>query len=685
MQKSQLFKRFFSYLFTKEREEGHSYPMTPEERKNLALQRLSEGELALLQENLSGLSMFEAASNLDPNNPLIWYRQGLAFVEYSMKEGREQSLSLANKCFKAAVTLDSTFFDAWVAWGDALLELGEFHEEHHYFLEAKEKYQKAISLIDQQPKELLAQLYWDYALVWMAIANHSGEAIDLRFALQAFQTSLEHQGMLSHEFLSDYGNAYLQLALLLNEASFYHQAIEYFRHSVLIQPLFLAGWTLMAEAFSQLYLNSADERFCAQGCEAYAKASHIAPQDADIYLSWGQLLTESGRLNKHLKQLQAAKEKGAQAFRLRPKDPHILAQWVEATALLGMFSSRLDLLIEAEERIMRASESFADDPVIWHAYGVALTALGRYYGDAEYYEMAIEKFQFGLSLDRSDAELWHQIALTHQYLAELEGDLDLLERATRFFTKAMDLKPACAGLMLDAANALFFLSEYEGYTSFLQEALSLYELILQQNQESILYHPDWLFQYARALSWLAELSEDESHYVKALDAFTHVLLIDPDFPGVSFRMGLVCAELGHTSEESGWYQRAVGYFRLAAKQDKENEQLWLEWGIVLVHLAQLSDPASDEARQYYIDAEQKMLLAGQLGNSTAYYHLAGFHSLLHHVEPAMQFLQKALEHRFLPPIDEIIEDEWLENIRATDAFAQFIAAIEAKQHQLREE
>ncbi len=681
MQTARAFKRLFAHLFHKKKSDS---TLTDQQKKELTLHYLSQAELALLKENPEAFSLFEAASQLDAENPHVWYRQGLALVEYGLKEGHERALSFASKCFKTATSLDPQFFDAWVAWGDAFWELGNFHEEHHFFLEAKEKYQQALTLSSGQPSDALAQVHWNYGLVWLALARHSGEAIDVRFAIQAFQASLSHQGMPTAEFLTDYGNAYFQLGLLLNDSQFYLQAIDYFRHATHLQPLFCDGWDSMANAFSQLYLNTADERWRAQASEAFAKAVQISPKDSSLWLSWGQLMMEAGRLNKNPKQLQSAREKCLHAYRLQPKDATILAQWIESTALLGAQTSRLDLLIEAEERITHAVAGGADDPSLWYAYGTVFSALGRYYLDPEYYEMAIERLQTGLSLDRSDAELWHQLALAHQQCAELTGDLDLLERATRFFMRAMDLKPSCAALTFDAANALFLLSEYEGYAPCLQQALILYETILQQNSNSLLYRPEWLFQYACALDWLGEVTDDAAHNSAALEIFSQVLLLDPDFPGIYLRMGLASVQVGNDNDSVQWYQRAVHYFLLAARQDREDQNLWLEWGLALIHLANYSTETS-EAEAFYCDAEKKILMAGRLGNPHAYYHLAGLYSLLDRTELAMQFIEKAFHLRFLPSIDEMLEDEWLDNLRSTDVFVQFLSAIESKQHQLREE
>jgi hypothetical protein len=82
--------------------------------------------------------------------------------------------------------------------------------------------------------------------------------------------------------------------------------------------------------------------------------------------------------------------------------------------------------------------------------------------------------------------------------------------------------------------------------------------------------------------------------------------------------------------------------------------------------------------QLYLDAEQKIVRAGQLGNAAAHYQLACLYSILGRVDEAMLLIRQALAARALPPLEEILEDEWLETLRQTPPFAQFVAELEAK-------
>lgn len=683
-------RRIFARFFPKRYITAYSDPkpqnelaaLTPEQKQEKALHYLARGELSLLQGNLTSLSCFETAAQLDPDNPWIWYRQGLAFFEYGSEEGKEKSLLLASKYFKIATQLNPLFFEAYVAWGNTLLQLGRFHVEHHFLIEAKEKYQKALELAEGRPQEDLAELYWDFGIVWSEISQHSGEAHDLSLAIECFAKAKEL--LFVPELLNDCGKAYLEMGMLINDSRLYHQAIDYLSKAVQASPQYVDSWTALAESYSQLYINTMDERYVAKASDAFSNAIKINPSDAEIWLSWAQILAESGRLCSDPKAIHSSIEKCARAAALDPKNPLAIAQWVESLSHLGALSSRFDLLIEAESKILKATDHFPDDPDLWLAYGTCMIGFGGYYEDPEYYEMAIEKLQWGLSIDRSSAEHWHALGIAHMLYARLVEGEDLIERACRFLTRSLDIKPACPSLIFDTACAYLQLSRTVEDLPSLETAIGFFESLLQNYKESILYHPEWLFHYAAALEWLGNFSHEETHYAKAIEIFSHVLLLHPDFPAIHEHLANCYLELGHIALDPEFYKKAIQFFRTASLHDEENDQVWLDWGLCLIYLAHHTiEP--DFMQQLYWDAEQKINRAGQLGNPSAYYSLASLYSILGRSTEAVQFLQKSLDAKVLPSLDEIAEDEWLDNLRSNSSFIQFITALEARLHQTREE
>lgn len=679
-----IFSRFFprKYMAKEEPTASQWSVLNQDQKKDLAFSKLIQGEFALLQGNLAALPLFEAAASLEPKNPQIWYRQGLAFFEYGSEKGKEKALLLASKYFKFATQFDPSFFEAFVAWGNTLLQLGKHHEEHHYLLDAKEKYKQAIALSANVSPDILAELYWDFGAVCMEIAAHSGEAVDIRSAIDALASSYKLQKKHSAEFLLTCGKAHLEMGLLINDSRYFFHAIQYFVQGVQIAPNYCDGWICLGEVYSQLYVNTMDDRYTTKASHCYGQAVKLSPNNADTWLAWAQILGETGRLNQDIRYLRHSIENCARAFLLDPKNPSITAQWVESLSWLGMTSGRLDLLNEAEQKIIKATDT-TDDPDLWHAYGVCQLCFGKYYEDGEYYDHAIEKLQYALSIDRTSAEHWHTLALVHKYYADLTDHEDLLTRANRFYARAIDLKPGVPSIVFDAACSLLHFSELTKDLASLQKAILHFESLLQSHKEVLLHHPEWLVEYATSIEWLADFTQDESHYSRALEVFSHVLLIDPDFPNVHHHIADCNMSLGHHTGESEFFKRALPFYRLAARLDEENDLIWLDWGVCLIHLAEHSEDR-ELASAFYADAEQKIALAGRLGNANAYYHLACLYSLTNKTDDAMNLIRQSLALRALPPIEEMLEDEWLEHVRKTESFTQFISDLEAK-FQAREE
>ncbi|NGX56031.1 MAG: hypothetical protein K1060chlam5_00265 [Candidatus Anoxychlamydiales bacterium] len=657
--------------------------LSPDEKKKLANDLLAQGEDLLSKEDLNAIKLFNEACQLDPENPFVWYRQGLAFLKYSSVESQSKALHLASKNFKIASSLDPEVFDFWISWANVLLLLGTNNDEYSYFLEAKKKYKHAISISENQSKKTMGKLYWDYALVLINISTHSGEAIDLKKAIELLLISHNLQTELSSAFLYDLGDAYLKMGLLINETNMYLQAISYFKKSLEKSTKNLDAWIALADAYTQLYINTLDEVYFKKANEYFEAAIEINPLDPNIWLEWAHLLGESGKINKDPKKLRASIEKCIRANRKAKNLPSIIGQWSESLALLGASTNRLDLILDAESKIVSATDQNPQESSLWHAYGICMVALGIYYNDIDYDYFAIEKFQNGLSVDRTDAELWYETANAHAKIGRDQEHSDMLERAVKFYQKAIDLKPACPILLFDYAKALTHLGEITSNEKTLKEAIVKYETALALQKNAILQHPDWLFYFGVALDLLGDLTEKESYYKKAIEIFNSVLLVEPDFPKIHYRLSLCFSHLLETETKLEYLQRANTSFNLAIKQDPEDDEVWLEWGLMLISFAN-ENLSFSEKNDYLLNAEQKISKSGSLGNPHAYYHLACLYSLTNRFDEAMELLNKANKLDVLPPIDEILEDEWLENLRSQEMFTEFLYNLEGQDNKVEE-
>jgi len=655
--------------------DDHLAYCSADNRAGLATYFLAQGELRLLKGDLAGLDDFEKATELDPCNPELFYRQGLALFEYGSEEGKEKALLLAGKKFKTAVNLCPEYFDAWQAWGISLSLLGMTYDEHHYFLEAEEKLKKAISFASAKSKDILSELQWDYGVVWTKMAVHSGEAVDLQHALDAFEKSSRYLDNLPSEFWIDFGKACMEMSHLINDARLTIKAINCFKYAISLSISCFEGWVHLAGAMQALYLQTHEEDHFLQASECFATAAHLKPYDTELWLEWATFLCASGKTTRDLKRLRSCLEKCQRSYAYNPRQPRLLAIWAEALSFIGEITERVDLIHEAQNKISEAVElSEEEDPEVWHSYGVCLGAFGRYFSDIEYHLQAIEKFQFGLSIDRTCHQHWFAIAKTYMVIGQMESDLESFEKAIRFFAKALDLH-ASSQYIFEYAYALLNLGDLKDDQKLLEESTARFEQALALQKNALYIHPDWLFHYATALDLLADFYEDESYYTRSIEILSHVLMIDPDFPAIHHRLALAFSHLGELVDDLEHFYRATHHFRLAAKHEEENDQVILDWGVCLINLGQHTQHHG-EADQFYREADAKITQAAKLGNLQAYYHLGCLYSILGQYERAMHFIEKSHTVESLPPIEEVMEDEWLDGLRATPHFQQFLSHFE---------
>jgi tetratricopeptide (TPR) repeat protein len=645
-----------------------------DERGDFANSYLAQGEKALLKGDIIGLEFFEKAIELDPNNPDLFYRQGLALFEYGSSEGKEKALLIAAKKFKNTTFISPCHFEAWHAWGNALSLLGSTYKEHHYFLEAEEKLKKALQLVAERKHPLTSELHWDYGKVLYQIAKNSGEAIDLQTALDAFQkSSVEHEP-LPQEFWNDFGLTCLAMADRINDPRYIVKAINCFKQAVSLTLSSFDGWLLLARSMNELYTHTHDEDHFTQSHECFASAAALRPYSLDLWHEWAVFLLESARRTRDLKRLRSCLEKCQRGYVFNAKHPQLLAIWAEALALMGELTDRIDLLYEGQNKITEALDiSNEEDPDIWHSYGNCLFSWGVYFEDLDYYYQAIEKFQEGISLDRTRHQDWYAIAKTYAAVGDADDDIDAFEKAVRFYAKAVDLKPR-SSYYFEYALALSSLGEMKRDQTVLRQAQAFFEYTLQVQKNALYIHPEWLYHYAVTLDLLGDCNVDENMYQKALEMLSQVLMIDPDFPLIHYRIGLVYSHLGEAIGESDYFHRAIHHYRLALKHEEEYDFAILEWGTTLINIGQHTFD-KDVADQCHREAEHKLIQAARLGNQQAFYQLGCLYSLLTQYDKSLYYIQKSHEVKSLPLLEDLMEDDWLEGLRLTAPFQEFLSHL----------
>ncbi len=637
---------------------------------------LKQGELRLLHGDISGIQFFDLAIQLNPNDPKLYFDQGLSILEFATEHGNEKSLLIAAKRFKVATKLKPYYFEAWHAWGNCLYILGKSFEEHHYFLEAEQKYKRALTLCNDQPDDILADLYWNYGCVWSYVSNRSNEPADMHLALDAFNKATKFQDDLPTEFWHDYGSVCLKLGMKLNNLRFFFKSINCYKNAVSISISSYDSWFHLACSLKTLYSFTHDEDHFSQANECFSTAAQLNSKDTHLWLNWAMILNTSGRLIKDPKRLRSAIEKCHKAQIQDPCIPEVRAIWSEALSILGLLNDKVDLIYDAQNKILDIIEEHPYIPELYHSLGLSLFALGNYFTDLDYYYQAIEKFQEGLTIDRTKHQLWHALGVTYCVIGQLEDDNKIFDRAHKFFQKALAIQ-GNSSYFYDFAYSLLKYGEIINDQRTLELAKANFEKALSLQKNAVYLHPDWLFNYGIALDLLGVFSDERSHYTKAIDVLNHVLMVDPDFPNIHHQIALTYSHYGELTSEIESFHRALHHYRLAHKRDEENDVIILDWALSLISLGDELEN-SEEADNCFKEAEFKLTQAAKLGNTHAYFHLSCLYSLLRQLEKSMHFLYKAQEFDALPSIQDLLEDDWLENLRVTSMFQSFFSHLESQ-------
>lgn len=620
----------------------------------------------------SAKKSFSMASILAPQDPYIWYRRGLAFATQEAQNLLEE----ASLCFEKTISLKEPFFDAWYAWGNVLVRRGVLLNEPNFFIQAEEKFKNAEFYLDNP--ELHTEFYWHYGMVYFMTARHSGEAIDLHQAVTLYRNAKE-LGLSRLDFYNDFANALVELSLLINCHDLLYEAIELYLHSLdtedpTKEPAkeLAVRYCNLGACYQYLFEYHHEETFFKQAQDCFVQATKLNANFGNAWAFWGFLLLYAAKLWQDVNFLESCLDKFSRLAEFCEDKPLLLARMSEAFSIYGSHQEDLKYLNDAEEIAHAAIEAGPEVPYAWAALALAKLELGRYFGDNKYFETAIENAEKGLAINPKVGMSAHILAVSKFSLGESLGDVEYMQEACNAFLVASKSEVGRFGyLWNDWGIAFLNLADITHEQRYVQEAIDKFE-------QGILLHdhvnPSWLVNYGSALDYWGDLTDEESCYEKAIEVLTHALHIDPTSLQARYHLGLALCHQGELASDLSILQRAIGELQKVVQEDVEDEIAWGDLGMAYLHVAELtSEPNSaDIQRSLYELAEQHFIQALSLGNQHVYYNLVCVYSLLGKTQEAMHYFEKAYLAHLLPPLSDILEDDWLDNLREFPPFQQFI-------------
>ena len=643
-----------------------AYHLSSELLEETATTLLEEGEKALLQGDQKGLDLLEKASRMDPSSPSLHFRQGLALFEYGSYQNCVATLRKAAAKFHLATSLSPNFCEAWHLWASTLMFIAELTGRQQELLDAKAKIEKAALLAVDD-----SEVYWDGALIHLKLAEASGEIDDYFKAISYFEKSSTKQ--MPFEFWNEFGRAYLNISASLQDIRPVFKSITCYKQAITLCLTNFEGWLGLGRSLKKLYHHSHENDHYTQACDCFAAASQLKPELAEIWIERIAFMIDNSKQKKEASKLRAAIQKCEQAAALFSASPktdaylHLSSYWAIALATLGHLTNRIELIQEAERKIDETLElSDEDDPFLMYLYGRCLYALAHYYQDIDLFFQAIEEFQSSLSIDRTQLECWIWMGKTYAKVYECSDDVNPLEKALHFYSKALQMNND-PHLYIEVAALLIQLGQPS-------RAITYIEYLLQTYKSIAFDHPEWFYEYGIALDLQGDLTDDPSLFHKALEAFVNVLMFDPAHPTIHHRIGIVYCHLGDSLEDLDYVLRSLHHFKLASRTQEDDETLLMDWGLAWIQFALYGTDETVESIGFR-EAESKLMQAARLGSQHVFYQLACLYSLQGSFDLSLTYLQKSFAAKILPPLDELMDDEWLEGVRETPRFQEFLALL----------
>ena len=651
-----------------------------QDRRALAKLFLQCGRRELESGAVGPLPTFEIAHRLDPENAELLLDQAHLYASHG--DSVENLLCACEVAGEAEAIVPCCFYFMMTS-ANVMVEIGVKKQDPLYFSQANSKYER-IAELEDLPEEEISQFFWHWGVCWHYIAKQSGEASDFVTALSKYREA-ESSGLDDPLFLNDYGNALVDLACLVSRQDLLEQASQLYQRVVEQLPDFFEGVMNLGCTDHQLWQVTRDDKYFHSALQSFETGSHLNDDEAALWFKWAQLLFHAGKDQGNPQLVEASLEKFLKANTLHPDHASVLSEWAEAHLCAGVLTEKLEYLKWAEESIIRATELEPENSQHWTIYGRVLIELGRYFEDETYFLTAIEKLNTAITLHPSDAHLWYGLATSHHVLSDMKGETSLCEKAVKYYSRVTEFD----GEMIpefwnEWGVALMKMGGYtqdqrwvEAASEKFEQSIRLYYLL---NDPSTI-NPTWLYNYGTALDFLGDFTQNEKYYEKAIKVLSQALSLDPGHYRAKNHLATCFAHLGEIVSDVDCFEKSLEIFAQVLSEEPEDEIAWMDWGLALMNLAELvrdpvHSPYSDKLMR---EAEEKLMRSASLGNEISYYYLACIYSLQDRVSEAFHYLERSRQSQFLPPLEELLHEEWLGNLRSSPKFQEFVRLLDIQE------
>lgn len=592
------------------------------------------------------------------------------------------SLQEAYSVLENALKLIPSSIKAWTSFGDVNLRIAYIEEDPKRFLKAHEVFTHSENLCKEAGLELPPEALWDWGncLYWMG--KESEEAYELKTALDKYSEAYK-KGLSDSIFFLDYGTAMGELGVLVGRQELIIDAANLLKRSIEVNGDNPSSWLRLACAYKILYFLTGDVGQFENADQSFVAAARFNVDPAEplaLWLNWGQLLSLEGKTTRDPELLISALEKLEKADLIQQDDPIVLTAIGDTLMHIGILEDKYDFLKESIATLELACSLAVDYPDPFCLLGHALANMGKYFSDASYVHKAIEKFQMGISQDKESHHFWHGLATACFILAEMTHKEEDYLKATKFCEEAIKVGGDIPGYWNDWGVALMKLGELVENSGHLFEAVQKFEEAIHcfnRKSGGGTPDPDWFYNYGCALDWIGDHEFNPSYFERSIVILARLIDQYPDFHYARYNLGLACFHLGDVTGEIEPLEQAIEQFQLYIQCEPEDDTVMSDLGLTYLTLGDLLQESIENERSIacFKAAEIYLLKSLALGSGRSNYYLACLHSINGNFPEAMIYLQRAAKLKVMPPLEDVLQDEWLGELRLTPQFQIFLKGL----------
>lgn len=670
----------------------HPWTSLPAMEREQIAHELSQEAVRCMDEQgeLRATRLFDLALSIAPVSAKVFLIQGVAFYQRAQisRQGvwAERAIERLSKAATYATQVGMEHI--WLLKSYVLYY--ELHEKIESLEQAKQLWLSLPTQGVDVPYEAQRQAVG--GKLWFLLAKNSGEPSDFQQAATLLRLAITCLP-LSCELYIDLGHCLVNLARALGHKILMKEAISCFEKVLEVDTLDRAVLMQLASSLYDLYLQTGHRHLARKSRQAFERAFEITRpnvKELDAYAGLAMLLAEIEPMPASLKRFFSyVKALKHDSVRLQ------LLQW-HGRWLLAHQQELFDRLRTLERELQACEEKLQSDAHYWMLRGLCRLSQAQYFRESHYLVETIEFFQKGLAIDHDRPGIWMHLGRAYLLHSELMGDLESSKKASQLFAMAVVCGRYSEEFWIDWAVAFFRLADASGDRTSLSETLVRLEKALEMVQQEGL-GPNYrlLYLYGSALDLLGDLQRDEESYEKSVQVLQLVVAAQPQDEEAKNALAVALTHLGESSSRLDILEKGNEIFTALCEVDHEDDYLWNEWGVCLLSMARVKKeeevatalatqegPSSDD---YNIHAIAKLTRSYQLGNQHALYNLSCAYALKEDFPRAVSYLARALEVGVHPPVEDIMEDEWLEPLRNLPSFCELMQAFEKSEDELEEE